>query len=246
MPSTMTIMPFAPSRRRFWLGALASLMALPLEACGPSESDQRAAFIAFLKARIVDKPGIHLPIPTDDERKSFGPYAAQFDVIANFNHALNEASNGMMGKSSVISQAHDIDGLVANKDKLAQLSQDIDKFAESTKAQLAAAGAARDALPPQPDDLKPVYAAAYDRDVTGPAAGWLEAAPLLRTVLASMLDLANFVDAHKGLVTTQDGTVQTKDPKLVEPLNALLKTVNDGASKLNDEMQKLQKLAYGL
>ena len=245
MRSMTTIRLGALWRRGPWPSALVGFMALALAACGPSESDQRAAFIAFLKERIVDKPGIHLPVPTDDERKSFGPYAAQFDVIANFNHALDAASKDTIGKMSVMSGARSIEAILAKKDQFATLGQDIDKFASDTRTQLAAADAARAALPPQPDDLKPVYAAAYDRDVTAPAAAWLEVSPPLKSTVASVLDLATFVEAHRGAVTTEGGVIQVKDPKLLEPLNALKKTVNDNAEAINGQMQKIQKLVYG-
>ena len=231
------------TRRGFLVGAP---LALFLAGCGAGEPEQRAAFIAFLKARIVDKPGLHLPIPTDEERKSFGPYAAQFDLIADFNKALDAASAETMGKFADLTRsAHSIDAILARKDEIVGLGGAVDRFADALKAKLAAAEAARAALPPQPDDLKPVYAAAFERDVTGPAAAFLEASPALKSALAALVDVAAFVERHKSALTISGSTVQASDPKLVAPLNDLMKAVAESAARVNEQMQKLQKVMNG-
>jgi hypothetical protein len=71
------------NRRAAGIAALV-LLAVGLTACGESEPDQRKAFIGFLQTRIVDKPGVHIARPTDDEKKSFGPYSAHYAVILGF------------------------------------------------------------------------------------------------------------------------------------------------------------------
>jgi len=234
------------SRRSVCLGLVSAVLSLPLAGCGDSEPDQRKAFIAFLKDRIVDKPGIHLPVPTDDERKSFGPYAAQFDVIADFNHTMDAAAQQTIGGfSNLMGQANSVGALLSHKDEIVQLKDGVGKFRDALQQKLDAANAARAALPAQPDDLKPVYAAAFERDVSQPAALFLEAAPVMQQTLGSLLDVIAFIDQHKGVVTVNGTMVNTSDPKLAPQLNALLQAVNENAQKAQALFQKAQAMAYG-
>ena len=39
------------------------------------EAEQRKAFTAFLQTRVLDKPGLRVPMPTEEEKASFGDYA---------------------------------------------------------------------------------------------------------------------------------------------------------------------------
>lgn len=48
---------------------LAVALPLLLTGCGDKEPEQRTAFTQFLQTRIIDKPGVHAPKLTDDERK---------------------------------------------------------------------------------------------------------------------------------------------------------------------------------
>lgn len=51
------------------------IATIVLAGCGANDGQQRAAFISFLQTRIVDKPGIHVPRLTDDERERLRCYA---------------------------------------------------------------------------------------------------------------------------------------------------------------------------
>ena len=79
--------------RPFLLLALA--LPLVLAACGSKEPEQRAAFTQFLQTRIVDKPGVRVPKLTEEEKKSFGDYAAQYAVITDFNAAMDASVKPM-------------------------------------------------------------------------------------------------------------------------------------------------------
>ena len=65
------------------MAAAVALFALSftLAACGHDEVAQRKAFMEFLQTRIIDKPGIGVPQPTDDAARSFGVYAKHCAVI---------------------------------------------------------------------------------------------------------------------------------------------------------------------
>lgn len=234
------------SQGRFFRAAIFTLiLALPLSACGPSEPRQRQAFIDFLKARILNKPGIHLPVPTTEERKSWGPYAVQFDVIADFNHELDKISRVTFGDfSSLAANARTIGSLAGHRSEIVQVRDAAGAFPDGIKRQLEVANAARAAFPPQPNDLKAVYDAAYERDVSA-AAFWIEAMPALQQAMASYLALIDFLEQHKGSVTVEGPMVSASDPKLLPRLTELMKAMNDNAAKCNALFARAQKLVHG-
>ncbi len=233
-------------RRGFCAAIFTLVLASMLSACGPDEPLQRQAFINFLKTRIVDKPGIHLPVPTADERKSWGPYAAQFDAIANFNHALDEAARAVFGDfSSLAANARTISAIMGRRAEIARLRDAAGAFPDTIKRQLDVANAARAAFPPQPDDLKTVYAAAYERDVSGPAEFWIGTMPAMQQAMTSYLDIIGFVEQHKGSITVDGATINASDPKLMPRLTTLMTAVNDNAAKTSALFSKAQKLTYG-
>ncbi len=222
------------------------VLAVPLAACGPSEPDQRKAFIDFLKTRIVDKPGIHLPVPTDDERKSWGPYAAQFDVIARFHRGLDEVARKTFGDFNKLAMsARTIGSLLSQRSEVARIRDATKELEDTLKRQFEIADAARAAFPPQPEDLKAVYAAAYERDVREPAKFWMEAMPVLRQTLTTYLDTIDFIEQHKGSIAVTGITVTANDPKLMPRLNELLAAINANASKAAELHRAAQKMTYG-
>jgi hypothetical protein len=228
------------------LGLFAATLALSLAACGDEEPKQRAAFIAFLNDRIVSKPGVHLPVPTDEETKSFGPYAAQLAVIVDFNHKMDEVSAGSMGGFATLSQqVHSLGDVIAHKQDIAKLHDALAGFQPELKKQIAAADAARAALPPQPDDLKAVYAAAYDRDVTAPSTVMADALPALDETVQAMLAIANFVAANGSKITINGSMVNTTDPKLQPQLQDLLAKLNAASQKTSDARDRLMKTMNG-
>ena len=232
--------------RLFCMTAFAAALAFSLSGCGDQEPTQRAAFIAFLNERIVNKPGVHLPMPTDEETKSFGPYAAQFAVIVDFNHKMDEVSSGSMGGFSALSQqVRSLADVVAHKQDIAKLHDVLGGFEPELKKQIAAADAARAAFPPQPDDLKPVYAAAYDRDVTAPATVMVDALPALDETVQAMLAIADFVDRNASKITINGSMVSTSDAKLQPQLNDLLTKLRAASQKTSDARDRLMKVVNG-
>lgn len=228
------------------LGLFAAALAVSLASCGDEEPTQRAAFIAFLNDRIVSKPGVHLPVPTDEETKSFGPYAAQLAVIVDFNHKMDEVSTGSMGGFATLSQqVHSLADVIAHKQDIAKLHDALAGFQPELKKQIAAADAARAALPSQPDDLKTVYAAAYDRDVTAPSTVMADALPALDETVQAMLAIANFVAANGAKITINGSVVNTSDPKLQPQLQDLLTKLNAASQKTSEARDRLMKTMNG-
>jgi hypothetical protein len=212
-----------------------ALFALVLAGCN-DEPAERKAFITFLQSRIIDKPGLHVPHLTPEEEKSFGDYAKQYAIITNFNDGLDKSVAQPMAEAINRGAIRSLDDVVnrhadfvAARDGIAQLRGVLD-------TQLAAADAAHAALK-QPDDLKPVFDKAYERDVTIPAKTFADIFPDLSQALTSVVDLGDFIAQHKDKVTINGPTIETTDPSLRPRLQALL----DALTAKNEAIVKAQE-----
>ncbi|HXO03309.1 MAG TPA: DUF3053 family protein [Stellaceae bacterium] len=212
-----------------------ALLALFVAGCN-DEPAQRKAFIGFLQTRILDKPGLHVPHLTQDEAKSFGPYAQHYAIITEFNDGLDRSVAVPMQEAISRGAIHSIDEVVtrhadfiAARDGIAQLRAAIDK-------QLTAADAAHAALK-QPDDLKPVFDKAYERDVTIPAKAFADIFPDLSQALTAIVDLGDFLEQHKDTVSINGTALQTTDRALQPRLQALV----DALIAKNEAIAKAQQ-----
>ena len=223
------------SSRNACRAAAFALLGLVLAGCN-DEPAERKAFITFLQTRIIDKPGLHVPHLTPEEEKSFGDYAKQYAVITDFNGGLDKSVAGLMAEAINRGSIRSLDDVVtrhadfvAARDGIAQLRGAIDK-------QLAAADAAHAALK-QPDDLKPVFDKAYERDVTIPAKAFADIFPDLSQALTAVVDLGDFIEQHKDKVTINGPTIETTDRALQPQLQALL----DALTAKNEAIVKAQE-----
>jgi Protein of unknown function (DUF3053) len=223
------------SSRNACRAAAFALLGLVLASCN-DEPAERKAFITFLQTRIIDKPGLHVPHLTPEEEKSFGDYAKQYAVITDFNGGLDKSVAGPMAEAINRGSIRSLDDVVtrhadfvAARDGIAQLRGAIDK-------QLAAADAAHAALK-QPDDLKPVFDKAYERDVTIPAKAFADIFPDLSQALTAVVDLGDFIEQHKDKVTINGPTIETTDRALQPQLQALL----DALTAKNEAIVKAQE-----
>jgi hypothetical protein len=220
------------------------LIALALLGCGDNEATQRKAFIEFLQTRIVDKPGIHVPHLTAEEAAAFGDYAKHYAVIADFNAALDDAVSKPMQQAIANGTPHSLSEVMARRQDIAAVGEGMAKIQAALDRELAKADAAHAALK-QPDDLKPVYDAAYARDVTMPAKVWADIFPDVAETMTSMLALADFVAAHHEAVKIQGAVIQTSDPSLQPALAGMLDKVREKGEAINKAQQRLNALIVG-
>ncbi|MCE4224029.1 DUF3053 domain-containing protein [Methylobacterium sp. C25] len=233
-------------RRLLTKGTLGLTLAAmtALAACGDPEPDQRKAFIGFLQTRIIDKPGIHVPILTADERKAFGPYAEHYAVIANFHKVMNDSVSPKF--SSAVSKAsiHSAADLAARRDDFKIAKTTIGEMNTALGDDLVQADAAHGKLS-QPADLKPVYDKAYDRLVTSVAATFREVSPIADKVFADALDLGDYIDQHKSSLKISDATVQAADAATQKAFNAKLQALQSSQQAVNAAQTKFRELVYG-
>jgi len=231
------------SGRRWARGAAFVLLALLVTGCD-DEPAERKAFIEFLQTRIIDKPGLHVPHLTPEEAKSFGPYARQYAIITDFNDGLDRSVAKPMAQAIDRGAVRSLDEVVtrhadfiAARDGIAQLRAAIDK-------QLATADAARAALK-QPDDLKPVFDKAYERDVTIPAKAFEDIFPDLSQALTAIVDLGDFIEQHKDKIKIVGSQLQTNDETLRPQLNALVNALIAKNEAINKAQEHLRAIVNG-
>jgi hypothetical protein len=224
------------NRRVASLIALAAL-AVGLAACGDKEPDQRKAFIAFLQTRIIDKQGLHVPSLTDDEKSSLGPYVAQYMVIGDFDREMNKVLTGPY-KIAQTSAPRTVQELVERRGDVKAMADAMANAAADAGKLLADTEAKRAELQ-QPDDLKPVYAAAYARDVTTPAQAFLATIPVAIDGMNKSLQLADYLDAHRATVKVSGANIQTADNKTKAEVSQLLEAMNAQNKRLTEARRRL-------
>jgi len=227
---------------RAWL-ALFLTVPLLLAACGDKEPEQRAAFSQFLQTRIIDKPGTRVPQPTEEEKKSFGDYASHYAVITDFHAGMNKSVTplGTALQQGSISSVND---LVARRGDLEKARTTMTEIRTAIEKQQADADAARAKLK-QPDDLKKVYDAAYDRTVTQPANGFKTVFPLADASLQRAIETADYVEKNKSKIEINGAIVRVSDPKVQAELNRRLQAMNEQAAGLNKAQADMQKMITG-
>lgn len=229
--------------RRAAFGAALIVLAAGLTACGDSEPDQRKAFIGFLQTRIIDKSGVHIARPTDEEKKSFGPYAAHYAVILGFIDDVDMVANSKK-IDDALPKMRSAQDLI---DKRADVRLAAEKMGDSMKemdAKIAATRKARDGLK-QPDDLRAVYDAAFDKIVTKPAEGFRETTPLAQQIAIAAANFGDYMAAHRDTVKIVGTSPQAADRKTQIEVNALANALNSLAPRMNDAQRHMRILLYG-
>jgi len=153
------------ARHRLLVVPLLALFALALAACGDSEATQRKAFMDFLQTRILDKQGLHVPQPTEEETKSFGPYAKDYAVITDFSLGMDKSISAPMQQVMQKGVIRSIDEIQTRRADLIAAMEGMRALRAALDQQVAKADAAHQALN-EPAELKAVFDKAYDRTVT--------------------------------------------------------------------------------
>ncbi len=229
---------------RLFVLASAVLLALCTAGCFDKEPEQRHAFIEFLQKRIIDKPGLHIPILSDKEKADIGSYADQYTIMNGFHHGLNDAVSKDLARAIQIGSPRSIEDLVKHRDLLPIVRDGMEKMKMALDRIEAEAGTAHKALK-QPPDLKVVYDIAYERMVTQPASVFRELVPLIQSSLPAIEQLAAFLDEHRNAIEYRGGTPDSRDPVIRQKLAALMQNAAKSAEASNEGKRKLRAMAEG-
>jgi hypothetical protein len=223
---------------------LIAALGLALAACGNKEGDQRAAFMQFLQTRVLDKPGVRVPKPTEEQKTSFGDYAQHYAVIVDFNEGMNKSVSQPMNDVVAKGALRSIGDIVARQGDLKVAKDGAGALRTALDQQLATADAAHAKLK-QPEDLKAVYDKAYERTVTQPAATFKEVFPALDATLDGALKVADYMQQNKSKITVSGAQVTVSDPAVQAELGRMLQDLNKQAAAINEAQRRLQALVRG-
>ncbi|HZP79586.1 MAG TPA: DUF3053 family protein [Pseudolabrys sp.] len=224
------------------LAAALTVLAIGLGGCD-DEPAQRRAFITFLQTRIIDKPGLHIPIMSDEDIKNLGPYADQYRIMNGFHHRMNDAVSKDM-QALQASQPRSIEELVARRAMLPVLQTAMTHMQSEIDKARAEADAAHNALH-QPADLKVVYDTAYDHMVALPADTMRELAVSVQQDLPVLKELAAYLDEHRRAISYRDGVPMTNDAKVRGELEPLMRSAVAVAQRSEEGKRKLRKMSEG-
>lgn len=226
--------------RRFLAACGVLAVALATAACGDSEADQRKAFIKFLDD-INQRTGVHFLMPGDADRAAFGDYMHHYTIILDFNKdmkVIGAEYQDAMRKAGVGPgvQAQTLEQMVARRPMFPAMKAATNKTIDGFQSRLARANAERAALK-QPDDLKAVYAAAFDKLVTRPVEAMIASDRALLAVLDSSEKIAGYADEHRAKLSIKGSQIRAADTRTQAEFNALIKAHQD-AQKVFQEAQR--------
>ncbi len=222
---------------------LFAALPLMLAACGDKEPEQRAAFTQFLQTRIVDKPGVHVPKLTEQEKKSFGDYAAHYAVITDFNAGM-DASVKPLGGILQKGQVRSLNDIVTRREDLKTVRAALNDMNAALKEHRAKADAAHAQLK-QPEDLKAVYDKAYEKIITLPADTFADVLPQINATYDVVLKIADYVDANKSKIEISGTSVTVTDTAVQADLNKLMQDMNAQAKNVQQAQTRLQTVIKG-
>ena len=164
-------------------------------------------------------------------------------MIADFNAGLDEAVSKPM-KRALEAAPRSLDQLAAKRPEIAEIKSGMAAIRSALDGQLAAAEAARAALK-QPDDLKPVYAAAYDRDVTQPAKAFAEIFPDVDEAIGAILAFVDYLDQNRDKVKIEGATIRVGNRSVQARLQTLIEAMRAKQQAIQNAQQRLRSLAQG-
>ncbi|MBV8962349.1 MAG: DUF3053 domain-containing protein [Hyphomicrobiales bacterium] len=220
------------------------LAAFGLAACGDSEATQRKAFIEFLQTRIVDKPGLHVPKPSDEQMKAFGAYAKDYGIILSFNDGMDKNVTSQMEQVFKKGMVRSVAELTTRRADITTAMEGMRALHAAIDAELAKADAAHATLK-QPDDLKPVYDKAYERTVSAPAATFKEVFPAVDGAFQAAQNFVSFLDQHHDGIKIDGNSIRTSDPKLNGEIDRLINALNQNSQAVLEAQRKLQATIRG-
>jgi hypothetical protein len=228
--------------RRFVTFAGIALIGLTLAGCFDKEPEQRKAFIEFLQKRVIDRPGLKIPIVKDEETAAMGPYAVHYGVMRRFHTTLDESISKRLMQAVQAGTVRSFQELANRREDFVAIRDGMVKLREALDKAEAGANADRAKLT-QPKDLETVYATAFEKLVSRPARTIRDIMPPLEGTLQSGQELADYLNEQRAVITYRGSNIETNNPEVRRRLAQLLQTITDQSSQLDAAKRKLQALS---
>lgn len=217
---------------------------LVLTGCGSDDTEQRKAFVTFLQNDVIAKPGVQVPRPNAEQQKAFGDYAAQYAIITRFHDSMDASVAKPMQQVLANAMPRSIEDVVKRKAEIATVRSGFTKLREALDATVATAEKERGALK-QPDDVAPVYAAAYAKLVTAPAATFREVFPAMDDAFGAVLGFADLIEANKAGIKLAGSQMEIPNAQLRGQVQAALNAMGGKQQALIAAQQKMQNVMLG-
>lgn len=230
--------------RRAFAVATVVVLSTATAGCFDHEPEQRRAFITFLKERIINLPGLHIPILTKQEIADLGPYADQYRIMSRFHHQLNAVVSGDLKRALTAGTPRSIETLVGMHSVFPVVKASMPKIEKAVDDAEKEADAARKALK-QPADLKAVYDVAFERMVGKPARVLRALLPKVDEMLTPVGELAEYLHSHQDVVSVSGNTITPKNEVVRQEVNGLMVAAARASRAALDGKKELTALMRG-
>lgn len=221
------------------LGTLSLGAALVLGGCS-AEPGERKMFIEFLQTRVLNRQRAVIPKLNEQERKAVGRYADHYDIITGFNKEMSDSTWAKM--MNRLEHTRTLPQMMAKRKEVSDLVTHLPQAGKDAKGCLDRANAAKAALK-QPDDLRAIYDAAFDKLVTQPGGLMLQLIPAMQSMLSAIMELVTYVEQHPKEVTISGMTVEAHSQASLNKVNALIKKVETDSEAMGKLESALRKMA---
>ena len=219
---------------------LLAVSLVSLKSCSDNEPANRQAFIAFLNEKILPLKGVGLPELAAAEKKAFGVYEGHYKLLTDFQKTLaNEAGKnatellaltGFENLEALAKEERSLKNASREAEKLRALVLSLKEKADKDKAKLSL-----------PEDLAPVYTAAYDKVVTLPADAAAKTFASVHSVFAAILDLLDFIGSHSRDMEIDGRNINLKNVALKDDLSAKMAAVREKAEELQSAYAEMTR-----
>ncbi len=229
--------------RRLFFSLIVLVSILPLSGCD-NEEKRAQAFADFLQTRMLDRPGVHIPILSDEERAAIGHFEADFAIIKGFNDDLTVAAREVGAAIRPLPQMRSPLELPKYRADLNNVRAFFPRAGVGVEAALAKAREARAKLS-QPAVVKDKFDAAFDQMVTAPANALRDIIPLAAPALDDEIALADFIEAHKTDLKAVGGLLQATKPELRKEMQSIVDDYVARVEKVTAARRKLERAVQG-
>ncbi|WP_159566116.1 DUF3053 family protein [Budvicia diplopodorum] len=232
--------------KKVWARFLTPLFVLglvfQLAGCGDKEPAQRKAFIEFLQTSVNSGTKVNLPTLTEEQKKSFGNYTKDYELLTGFTNQLNTAfSASMQSSMNELRTLNSMKAMVEGRDKVvaaqtevkavqAKLDENIKKTTDSYAARKL------------PDDLKAVYDQAYSKVVTQQGDLAKQTLVLLNSTFDDILKISDFLKAQGNKIEYQGQVVQFTEQAALDQFNQMNQSLQNNQQQLMAVAQKISQL----
>ncbi len=226
-------MPQLQSRRLTLASLAASALSAGFALSGCSaEPKQRIAFIAFLQSRVLSNKRSSVPRLTPAEKEEFGIYASHYEVIAAFHEEVKGIAAFKAMEDLGGGRMLTLPQLMEKRASLQKMQALMTPGGELLQAALDQANKRKAALN-QPDELKTIFDAAFQKLVSTPGDLMLKVLPALGRMLNPTMELLTLVDRHPSDISVRGLTVEVNSQRMMNQVNALIQKIQTESAELD-------------